>query len=416
MNSLLTDYFDSQPSQRPSLVTKDTSLSSGELHSHLDVEQHVTSSSQGEVDTHTHTQGGVEAMRIQVSMPGASMLLPLTSTITVIFVCYTYRESGRAVVCKLLAYLIFLTTIQFTIKYLTHSCNFAYPAFITCAHFLVSMLFGLSIGLYRMKSQAIPFVCPTLSELCVSIMPIALMLALATLMTNSSLLFCSIAFVQIVGATTPIVAAIIAVWTGLPFDQRMFWSTCVVALGAGLSIKGEMNFSFLGTVLAFSANVARAFKSVLQQHSLLGTSTQRFDSCSLLFWMCLASFFIMLLASVYLEGRQPWQALWKPDAPPWKLYTAMMLSCMNAAGLNIFTLMVTKELGAVGHLLLGQMKNTICFIASVVVMKEVASLLQYVSFGVVLIGLQMYQHFSRQLTQKMDSARSEHSETKPGSE
>lgn len=246
-------------------------------------------------------------------------------------------------------------------------------------------------------------VCPTLHELICFIMPLAVAFAAATVLSNAALSYSSIAYVQIIGSTAPVVSAAMVVALGFPFDRWLFLATCIVVLGCVASIKGELKFSWIGTTCAFTANILRAAKSTMAQYILQGKETQRFDPCSLLTWMCLASFFFAATLSAIGEGLAPWQALINTEIPM-KLGAACTASCLNAAGLNFFVLIVTKELGAVGQQISGQLTHVICFFGGVVVFNEVVQLLEIVGFGVVLLGVNLYQVFDRRLKQQMAEA------------
>eukprot|EP00931_Biecheleriopsis_adriatica_P098709 TRINITY_DN7278_c0_g1_i1.p1 TRINITY_DN7278_c0_g1~~TRINITY_DN7278_c0_g1_i1.p1 ORF type:complete len:679 (+),score=92.26 TRINITY_DN7278_c0_g1_i1:118-2154(+) len=324
----------------------------------------------------------------------------LVAVISAGLVWIIYRENGTSIVLKILAYLALLTTIQFTVKYLMRDCGFEYPASITFLHFLLSFMFGGAFMAYRDTWNITPAVYPTCSEFSWVIVPIGIMHAASTTMTNASLMYCSIAVVQIIGSTTPVVAACLVLWTGMPFDRWMFLATLSVAAASILSVEGEAHFSTIGVCLAFGSNVARALKGTLQQQIMTGHNVREFDAVSLLTWMCLACSMVMLALSAVQEGSSPWKMLISPPRPV-QLYSALLVSCLNAALLNLFNLFVTRDLGAVGLQLCGQIKNVLSFMASVVIMREIVTSVQWFGMCLVMVSVQWYQHSSKQLKESL---------------
>lgn len=319
-------------------------------------------------------------------------------------IVYLYRERGVYVVCCIIAYLSFLTTIQFTVKTLTATYGFNYPAFITTAHFTASWLCGLCMMCHRSRTTGSPMVRPTLHEFSCLIVPLAVTFAAATLLTNSALLYCSIAYVQIIGSTAPLFSAVMTILWGLPFDRWLFIASCIVVSGTIMSVKGEVKLSWIGTGCALCANAFRAVKATMTQYLMQTKDKDKFDPCSLLTWMCFASIFAMAILSAVGEGLAPLRAL-AGETRPLAFCTAFVISCLNAAGLNFFALVVTKELGAVGQQISGQLKNVLCFAGGIVMFGDLVQLLEILGFVVVLLGVNLYQVFDRQLKEKMRSTK-----------
>eukprot|EP00931_Biecheleriopsis_adriatica_P036119 TRINITY_DN20818_c0_g1_i2.p1 TRINITY_DN20818_c0_g1~~TRINITY_DN20818_c0_g1_i2.p1 ORF type:complete len:749 (+),score=134.95 TRINITY_DN20818_c0_g1_i2:56-2302(+) len=302
-----------------------------------------------------------------------------------------YWSSGPVVMAEIISYLSLLATIQFSLKYLYGPCSFAHPQFVTASHFLLSGLFGLGLNIITSS-----LTLPTAKEFFCLVLPIAGTFAISTLMTNTALRYCSISYVQMIGSTTPMVSAGMTICMGMPFSRWLFLATAVVAAGAALSIRGSVDVSWLGTFLAFGANITRALKGTLQQYIMTGELKKKFTPPTLLTWSCFASTPLMLGISLCSEGTAPWKKLITYSSPV-QLFTALFLSCMNAVGLNLFSLIITKEVGAVGTQIVGQIKTMLAFIGGIVVFKECATPFNIVGLLIVLLGAGTYQRWNQQL-------------------
>merc|ERR1712194_261168 len=129
-------------------------------------------------------------------------------------------------------------------------------------------------------------------------------------------------------------------------------------------------------------------KVALQQKLLTGRTRDKFDALSLLFWIAVPCCITTLVFSYVSEGTMPYTILRTMDTGMlWKLKTAMLLSCLNALVLNIAQLHVTKDLGAVGSQLAGQMKMVLVVLGGVAFFNETLTWLEIIGFGMCLLGV-----------------------------
>lgn len=189
---------------------------------------------------------------------------------------------------------------------------------------------------------------------------------------------------------------------GVKFDMQLLLPVLVVVFGCVLTVKGAAGFSAIGFALVGFGNLTRAVKGAGQQVLMTGEAKERFDPFTLLAWMCLAAAVVMLIFSFVTEGSAPYHKLQQEREEEGSSGTliAIGISAVNAVVLNLTSLYVVRELGAVGIILVGQTKAVLTVIGGVVLFGEVVSKMQCVGFAVVLLGTIVYSNMERTLKEK----------------
>lgn len=313
---------------------------------------------------------------------------------TCIIIIYWHR--GMAVITKILIYLFAVSTMTLSVKWVFAMGGFEYPAFLTATHMFISSVVGFSILLKRKFIDGASIVVPTAREFFCQIGLLSSSIAISLAANNHALLFCSASFVEIIAATTPIVAAGMIVIKGMPFHMALLGPACLVAVGCSLSVVGEVHFSLLGFVLCFVSNASRALKVVIQQDLMTGATKEKFDPCALMAWMCFTSFLIMIVWSSASEGLAPY-IFFADSSKRLQTIPALLVSCINAVTLNLAALFVTKELGAVGGQLVAQTKSVLTVLGSIAVFHDSFSAKEVIGFATVLSGAYLYSSTEKRL-------------------
>lgn len=341
-----------------------------------------------------------EAVHVVSSRPRALLMAYICSMITVA-TCITliYWHKGMGVICSILVYLFALSTMKLSVKWVFSVNGFEYPTFVTATHMLASTTVGFLILLKRTITDGRPLVYPNAREWFFQIVPLSSSIAISLASNNIALLFCSASFAEIIASTTPIVAVGMILLKGMPFHMSLLGPTCLVVFGCALSVVGELHFSLMGFILCFVSNAGRALKVVLQQELMTGATKEKFDPCTLLAWMCLSSFLIMIVWSSASEGLAPYRYFAdREKAMP--AAAAILVACVNAVILNLAALFVTKELGAVGGQLVAQTKSVLTVLGGIVVFHDSFSAQEVVGFATVLAGTYLYSTTEKRLNQK----------------
>lgn len=322
---------------------------------------------------------------------------PLAMMCVACMISVIYWPRGLAVVFMILAYVFALSTMKLCVKYVFTTKGFAFPKFLTAVHFVASSVFGFAVLHFRSRAKGgKEIVVPSFREATLTIFPIALSFAVSIGATNMALGFCSVAFSEIVGSTQPIYTVAVLLALGVEFDARLLLPVLVVVFGCGLSVTGAAEFSTVGFALVGVGNLARAVKGAGQQVLMTGETRERFEPLTLLAWMCLAASAVMLLFSGLTEGAAPYHKLGDNSGT----LVAIAVSAVNACALNLTSLHVLRELGAVGIILVGQTKAVLTVLGGVVLFGEEVSEIQCIGFAVVLLGTFAYSNMESSLKQK----------------
>lgn len=324
-----------------------------------------------------------------VSAPAA--LYPVSFMIMMTVVCILYGRRGPRVVLSVLSYLVALSTMKLSVKWVLVHHNFHFAKLVSSAHFLAGALTCFGILLSRKWQWGVPMPIPTRRVFFMMICPISLATAFSIGANNMALVFCSTAFAEIIGSTGCLITVATVVLMGMPFDKWLTLPTLMVAVGCMVSTVGEMNFSGLGMFLCIASNIFRSVKVTLQQRLMTQQAEEALDPCALLFWISIPSTLVMLTASLMTEGVEPYGNLSKMDFVSLKgLVSSILLSCVNAVALNVAQLFVTKDLGAVGSQLIAQSKMVLTILGGMAVFDEPVTYLQAVGFVTVLIGVFLF--------------------------
>merc|ERR1719478_692827 len=205
-----------------------------------------------------------------------------------------------------------------------------------------------------------------------------------------ALVYSTSAFVEIVGASSPIVAVLVTLAMRQPFDLKLIGPCFLVLFGCALTSNGEPHFSMLGLMLATGANLPRALKTVLQ-HMLLKSDADgtTYSPVQVLAWTCLPSTLLMFIWSLAQEGMTPYHQ-WYQQGLRSELTGAILLSCLNASVLNTAILFVVKDLGAVGTQIVAQMKSVLVVLGGMCFLREQVSRMEFVGFLLVMVGVYTY--------------------------
>jgi drug/metabolite transporter (DMT)-like permease len=311
----------------------------------------------------------------------------------VVVVSAMFYHMGLAVVFQVVLYVSCLAFVKIAMKEV-YAYNFRYPKFVTSLHLLLSSLAGFAVLVYRRIKEGKPIATPTTSELCFSILPIALTFGLSIGAENSALVFVSAAFSEVVAASNPVMSAFVTWAFGMPFFYQLLAPILVVVIGCVISITGEMYFSSFGLTLLLFSVLCRALKAVMQQKLMTGEMKEKFDPCTLMAWTCLYCFIEMIIYSAAVEGKAPYNAFMAaPDATG--LSITIGLSALIACTLNISALYVIKQLGAVGMQMVSQMKSLLVVIGGMALLDESFTAKQQMGFATVLAGVYWYSHVKR---------------------
>jgi solute carrier family 35 protein C2 len=323
---------------------------------------------------------------------------PLTAGVLTALVAFIFLPRGFWVFFGVWTYLAALSTMMLTVKWVFATYSFHFPKFLTALHFLCGAIVSATLLVRRKHQEGIPFPMPSWRRFWTLIFPISLAMVASIGSNNMALVHASVAFAEIIASTNCLVVVAMVVLFGMPFYLQLLFPVAIVAVGAVVSISGEINFSLLGFLLCVSAVVFRALKSTLQQKLMTDDTEAKLNPLELLFWVCGPSLAVMLTLSLVSEGVEPYrQILTTERGTLWGMLFAIFVSCVNATVLNLAQLFVTKDLGAVGAQLASQSKSVLTVMGSMVLFGDPVTMREISGFAMVLTGVYIYTRMEQSL-------------------
>lgn len=328
----------------------------------------------------------------------ASLAFLSVALLTGSIVAFLFWRQGPGFVACILMHLIAGSTMTSTVVFI-YSLGFKYQASVTGAHFVFIGCVCFAVMLICPNRLGTKLVVPTRHEFLAMILPIAIFCCLNYGLNNTALAHSTVSFNELIGTATPLVSIVVLLVIGLPFDLRLLGPVCIVVLGCALTAAGDLKWSLLGFGFASLANIARASKVVTQQVVLTGQTRDKFDPCSLLAWVCVPSFVLILAWTILVDGMAPLVALRDSEHQGW-LVLAIMVSCVNALVLDLTALFVVKQLGAVGAEVVGSAKSGLTVLSGIALFHDKFSLIDCFGFAFVLLGLFVYTRMEAQVKER----------------
>mmetsp|Transcript_55778 Transcript_55778/g.104860 ORF Transcript_55778/g.104860 Transcript_55778/m.104860 type:complete len:470 (-) Transcript_55778:192-1601(-) len=305
-------------------------------------------------------------------------------------IAFIYWPHGLAVILKILAFLLLGSTVTISVKLVYEDeFRFNFPKLLTTFHLIVSSIVGFLILFYRKYEQSKAIEIPTVSEFVWKLLPLCLGFTYSLGCGNMALLYCSVGFAAILGASTPFFSIALMTILGMPFNWLLLFPVSGIVFGCMATVMGTVECSMYGLVLVLLSNAGRAVKAVVQQQLMTGEVQEKYDPVTLLAWQSLICTPLMLIWTVWSEGTPAFTALMEQTRPG-AFITVVALSCANGAALNALHIFVIKDLGAVGIQASSQLKQGLITLGGVLLLGETFTFISVIGGSVVLISAFWY--------------------------
>jgi len=298
---------------------------------------------------------------------------------------WIYHNRGVVPCVSILAYVGALSSMSMLIRYCYVNEKFKYPQFLTATHFIATATVGASVLGYRYLTQGKKVAVPEFDVFLKGLLPVAVAFVLSLGFANNGLLLTNAHFYEMIGSSTPLVTAGLAIALGRGFDTRLGGPLGLITFSMLIIAFGEMKLSLLGLMACIGGVMGRAAKSTLQ-HSLMGGSEWKsMDPIEVAVWTSLTCFVLMAGWSAATEGIKPCV-----EILAWGPFTAVLYTCMGASVLNIAALFVLRELGPVAQQIVGQLKGILSILGAVAAFGESVTGQQILGYSILLCGIYWY--------------------------
>jgi len=274
-------------------------------------------------------------------------------------------------------------------KHILTGYNFPYPATLVLIH----MLFASACCTTAKVLGWVDIPQLALRQWLTQILPVGLCFAVSLVLGNAAYLYISVAFVQMLKASTPVAVLLCSFAFGL--EKPTFkLAGFIVLISAGISTAcaNEIDMSMIGVAVQMSAVGAEALRLCLVS-MLLTSKGLRLSSLATLYYVAPACALCLLPPWLWWEGRP---LLHHHMAPLHHVGAPLLL--LNASVvvlLNLSTMALIKHTSALTLNVSGVFKDIGLILWSVYVSGAIVTPLQYVGYGVALAGVVGFSEYKR---------------------
>jgi len=267
--------------------------------------------------------------------------------------------------------------------------DFPYPMFLTTWHMLLATVITQILSKY---TDMLPGVKENkVDHLCIkeSILPVSLFFAISLVLSNKSYIYLSVSFIQMLKAMTPVAVLFLSYIFRLERASIIEVNiVSIISLGVVITSIGELEFSLIGFIFQLSAIFAESSRLVLTNVLM---KKLKLDSLSTLYYIApLCLIFVGTACLVFEAQSLPWERFASME-----FIFVLILNGMVAFTLNIAVVMLIGNTSALVLTLAGIFKDLLLVFLSMLIFKSPVTLLQYVGYGVALLGLNLHKEFKK---------------------
>ncbi|KAK0634854.1 triose-phosphate transporter family-domain-containing protein [Bombardia bombarda] len=271
-------------------------------------------------------------------------------------------------------------------KWILSTLHFEFPVILTTYHLAFATLMTQILARYTSLLDGRKTVKMTGRVYLRAIVPIGFFFSLSLICGNLTYLYLSVAFIQMLKATTP-VAVLIASWS-LGVSQpnlKVFLNVSVIVVGVVIASFGEIKFVWIGVIYQIAGIVFEALRLTMVQR-LLSSAEYKMDPLVSLYYfapVCAAmNFTVALFWEIPKCGMD--------DVYRVGLFT-LFLNGLCAFLLNVSVVFLIGKTSSLVLTLCGVLKDVMLVVASMVIWGTQVSGLQFFGYSIALGGMVYYK-------------------------
>ena len=285
-----------------------------------------------------------------------------------------------------LAYITAATTIIMLNKYMLSVTAFHYPIVLSSMGVVCGWTLSL-IGVHVTRTVDISnHKDITLASWAKNVLPIGLFQGTTLMLGNMAYFHLTLSFLQMAKALSPAVLFTVLYLTGLDkWHTKVALAVLVIILGTFVASMGEMNFTTIGFLLIFGAEVTEAFKNACMQFLL---ANKKFSMWEGMYFISPASLIFLGTAAALFEFKH----MRENDAwgmmvdKPYLFVAAGFLGFV----VNFCSLGVIKYIGSLTLKVLAQLRSILIIIFGVIFYGDGVTPMQIFGYAVALVGFAGY--------------------------
>ncbi|KAK3321214.1 triose-phosphate transporter family-domain-containing protein [Cercophora scortea] len=271
-------------------------------------------------------------------------------------------------------------------KWILSTLHFEYPVLLTTYHLTFATIMTQILARYTTLLDGRKTVKMTGRVYLRAIVPIGFFFSLSLICGNLTYLYLSVAFIQMLKATTP-VAVLIASWS-LGVSQpnlKVFLNVSVIVVGVVIASFGEIKFVWIGVIYQIAGIIFEALRLTMVQR-LLSSAEYKMDPLVSLYYfapVCAAMNFMVALF---------WEL---PKVSMEEVYHVglftLFLNGLCAFLLNVSVVFLIGKTSSLVLTLCGVLKDVMLVVASMIIWGTQVSGLQFFGYSIALGGMVYYK-------------------------
>ncbi|CAL5867529.1 uncharacterized protein PFLUO_LOCUS1748 [Penicillium psychrofluorescens] len=271
-------------------------------------------------------------------------------------------------------------------KYLLDTLNFRFPIILTTWHLAFATLMTQILARTTTILDGRKTVKMTGRVYLRAIVPIGIFFSLSLICGNMTYLYLSVAFIQMLKATTP-VAVLITTWVmGMaPVNYKTLGNVSIIVLGVVIASFGEIKFVMVGFLFQLGGIAFEATRLVMVQR-LLSSADFKMDPMVSLYYFAPICAVMNGVVALFLEV---------PHISMENVYTVgvstLIVNAMIAFLLNVSVVFLIGKTSSLVMTLCGVLKDILLVGASMAIWQTPVTPLQFFGYSIALIGLVYYK-------------------------
>ncbi|GIK01695.1 hypothetical protein Aspvir_005733 [Aspergillus viridinutans] len=219
-----------------------------------------------------------------------------------------------------------------------------------------------------------------------AIVPIGLFFSLSLICGNVTYLYLSVAFIQMLKATTP-VAVLLATWAmGMaPVNLKVLFNVAIIVVGVVIASFGEIKFVFIGFMFQIGGIIFEATRLVMVQR-LLSSAEFKMDPLVSLYYFAPVCAVMNGVTALFFEV---------PNLTMGHIYNVgvwtLLANAVVAFLLNVSVVFLIGKTSSLVMTLCGVLKDILLVAASMMIWQTPVTGLQFFGYSIALIGLVYYK-------------------------
>ncbi|ODV92510.1 hypothetical protein CANCADRAFT_43119 [Tortispora caseinolytica NRRL Y-17796] len=283
-------------------------------------------------------------------------------------------------------------------KYVLHTLHFSFPVFLTAWHMVFSTIITQIMAHFTHILDDRHRIKMNPSMYIKLIVPIGICFNFSLIFNNQAYLYLSVAFIQMLKATTPVAVLLVSYATRVEaFNLRTLLNVSIIVIGVMIASYGEIAFSLVGFLFQISGIAFEATRLVMVGQLLNGPNLKMNPLVSLYYFAPICGFFLIIIF-FFTEFSRFGMANIQQIGPFVLLSNAAVAFCLNVA-----VVMLVGKTSSLVLTLCGILKDILLVFASMVIWHTIVTPLQFFGYSIALVGLLYYKLGYKQMVELFEN-------------